>query len=161
MEQTITLSPESLRSAVVAWLETGCPAPRSDVRKLDFAFSESGDFKIENAGRLFEDLVPPNGRGAGRVTRSASITDKALATAISERMEVAMRDAPTDSYLSRGVTCVKEVWVDILGRDRKHLDNLGVCRHVGKALRLAGWTPVRSTFIHPKYGHQKRFTLKK
>lgn len=56
--------------------------------------------------------------------------------------------------MPRHRTCLKEVWIDLLGRDARELESQVTARLVGKALRLAGWEQGK-TIRHPKYGMPK------
>lgn len=56
----------------------------------------------------------------------------------------------------RTVTCIKEVWVDLLNRDQREMTNQVTTRLIGKALRMAGWKP-GAAFRHPRYGVQKAY----
>lgn len=59
----------------------------------------------------------------------------------------------------RMVTCVKEVWCDLLGREERELTSQVTTRLIGKALRMAGWMQA-GTMKHPKYGTPKAFRRK-
>ena len=53
--------------------------------------------------------------------------------------------------IPRELVCVRELWTDLLGRDRKALESPMTTRLVGRALRMAGWARAGSQ-KHKKYG---------
>ena len=57
----------------------------------------------------------------------------------------------------RTETCIKELWVDLLGRDPRDLSNQMTTRLIGRAIRLAGWSPGGQVRFK-KYGSQKSYT---
>lgn len=56
----------------------------------------------------------------------------------------------------RTVTCLKEIWIDLLGRDPRDLSNGITTRLIGKAVRMAGWQPAGQGRCG-KYGSQKLY----
>jgi hypothetical protein len=74
-------------------------------------------------------------------------------------------DAPVETTLEghsrcREVTCIKEVWIDLLGNDPIDLQkNQILSRTVARAMRLAGWEQ-DGTMKHHKYGTPKAFKRK-
>lgn len=88
--------------------------------------------------------------------RRTETPDEILAAEIRRALDEPVSTDLDGNTVPRTMTCIKEVWVDLLGRDERELSSQMTTRLVGKALRLAGWVQA-GTFKHPKYGTPKAF----
>lgn len=95
-----------------------------------------------------------------QATRHTETPEEVLAAEIRAALDAPESANLEGEYFERGVTCLKEVWIDLLGNDKRDLQSHITLRQLGKAMRMAGWEPVRSNYDHPKYGTQKRFVRK-
>lgn len=171
MQHKIELTADEVRAAIGYWLSSGAPDFRGPIRKgVDLRIRDG-----EDGSRYLRVNVPPE-EGLGfyqdanvvnTLSEKASpgVMPKehhdhlALVAEIRSRLtnlnpEV---DLPGSPIWENGVTCVREIWIEVLGRDSRELRDQKQRRKVGKALRQLGYTAPRSTYTHPIYGNQKKF----
>lgn len=84
-------------------------------------------------------------------SRRTEVPEEILAAEIRRVLDEPMTTDLDGATEPRDVTCAKEVWVDLLGRDPRECDSQLTTRLLGKAMRMAGWRQA-GTMRHHKYG---------
>lgn len=87
-------------------------------------------------------------------SRRPETPEEMLASEIARKLDEPEHTDLDGATTPRNRTCIREVWIDLLGRDARELDSRLTANLVGKALRIAGWEQA-GTMKHPKYGVPK------
>lgn len=87
-------------------------------------------------------------------SRRAETPEELLAAEMKATLDEPVSTDLDGTSTVRTITCVKEVWIDLLDRDPKALENQITTKLIGRALRMAGWEPAGQARIG-KYGNQK------
>jgi hypothetical protein len=93
-------------------------------------------------------------------SRRQESPEEVLAGEIAAALDEPVSTSLEGESVRREMTCIKEVWIDLLDRDRRDLQSQITTRLMGKAMRMAGWEPSSVAYRHPKYGVQKPFRRK-
>ena len=118
--------------------------------------------KVQPKGNLPLYLSDPRSKETAALMQESRRTETPEELLAAELRQVLDEPASTDldgAVTRREITCLKEVWIDLLGRDAREIDSQLTTRMLGRAMRMAGWEQ-SSTMRHPKYGTPKAFRRK-